>query len=245
MSDDFKSILKLDTEPISVRLLADESTAKTSIIKKKINVCQMVANARHLGQTSTGVPRNMICALGAAALGLIATPPAMVDGRAAVNKYTKDQEAGRKFFQNTYKMGDKGKLVEAVETGPLYDHEDCDVFVIYANAAQMLGLIHANSYLAGEKTTADTVAEGALCSAIGYAMDCQKPIVGFPCAGDRRFASTQHSELVFAAPAKDLEKIHSSLVELRKLGPIFPVPPQVNFEPLMPVYYTIQESDLK
>ena len=244
VADDFMRILKLDTEPVAVKLLKNKNSAKSRIVKKPINVCQLVANARHQQRTSTGVPEHMVCALGAAALGLINTPEAMIDGTAAVNKYTKTAEAGREFFKNTYKIGDNGKKFEAAEIGPLRKHEDYDVFVVYANPGQMLGLIHANSYLNGAMVKADTVAEGALCSAIGFAFGEQKPIVGIPCAGDRRFASTQHSELVFAAPMKDLERIHGSLLDLFNLGPIFPVPPMVDYETKMPKLYTLGEKDL-
>jgi uncharacterized protein (DUF169 family) len=243
ISSDFKSILKLDTEPIAVRFLHDKKEAKSGIVSKKLNFCQLVANARYQSRTSTGIPQRMVCSLGAAALGLIQTPKSFQDGTAAIGKYTIDGEAGKSFFENTYKLGDSGKQFEAIEVGPL-ENSTGDVFVIYANPAQMLGLIHANSFLDGRKTTGDTVAEGALCSATAYAKGIRQPIVGFPCAGDRRFASTQHSELVFAAPMEDLKRIHESLVELRKNGPIYPIPPQSDFESLMPSPYTIKEVDL-
>ncbi|MCK5849129.1 MAG: DUF169 domain-containing protein [Caldisericia bacterium] len=244
ITDDFIRILKLDTEPIAVKLLKNKGDARSGIVKKQINVCQLVANARHQQRTSTGVPEHMVCSLGAAALGLIKTPEAFVDGTAAVNIYTKTKEAGKEFFKNTYKIGDSGKKFEATEIGPLRKHEDFDVFVVYVNPGQALGLIHANSFLDGSMMKADTVAEGALCSAIGFAFGEQKPIIGFPCAGDRRFASTQHSELVFAAPMKELSRMHDSLLELFKLGPIYPVPPMVDYETRMSRRYTISEKDL-
>jgi uncharacterized protein (DUF169 family) len=243
ISSDFKSILKLGTELIGVRFLQNQKEAKSEIVSNKLNFCQLVANARYQSRTSTGIPQRMVCSLGAAALGLIQTPKSFQDGTAAVGKYTKDEEAGKNFFANTYKLGDKGKQFEAIEVGPL-ENTIGDVFVIYANPAQMLGLIHANSFLDGRKTTGDTVAEGALCSATAYAKGMLQPIVGFPCAGDRRFASTQHSELIFAAPIEDLQRIYDSLVELRKNGPIYPIPPQSDFESLMPSAYTIKEVDL-
>ncbi|MDD4028579.1 MAG: DUF169 domain-containing protein [Caldisericia bacterium] len=244
ISNDFKTILKLDTEPIGVRFLTSKKEAKSGMVSKKLNFCQLVANARYQNRTSTGVPEKMVCSLGASALGLMKTPQCFQNGSAAAGKYTKNAEAGRVFFENTYKLGDIAKQFEAVEVGPLGAIQPIDVFVIYANPAQMLGLIHANSYLDGRKTAGDTVAEGALCSATAYAKGMNQPIVGFPCAGDRRFASTQHSELVFAAPIDDLQRIHTSLIELRRLGPIYPIPPQSDFESLMPMAYTIKEADL-
>jgi uncharacterized protein (DUF169 family) len=245
IAHDFQSILKLDTAPIGVRFLQSKEDAKTGSTSKKLNFCQLVANARYQKRASCGFPEKMVCSLGAAALGLIKTPQQFVDGTAAVGKYTKDSNAGIHFFQNTYKLGDKKRIYKAIEVGPLESFSSLDVFVVYANPAQMLGLIHANSYMDGRKTSGDTVAEGALCSATAFAMGEQLPIVGFPCAGDRRFANTQHGELLFAAPVKDLNRIHESLLELDRIGPIYPIPPHVDFEILMPSTYTIKESDLE
>jgi uncharacterized protein (DUF169 family) len=99
-------------------------------------------------------------------------------------------------------------------------------------------------YGTGRKVTADTVAEAAVCSAIGFVKAKGLPTVGFPCAGDRRFGGTQNSELVFAVPFGMLEELALALEALGASAPVYPVAPNVMWTPQMPPAYTISDEDL-
>ena len=189
----------------------------------------------------------MICAMGAACTGLIKTPEDITSGEAAVGAYCKDKEAGRRFMENTFKLGDSGKVYDGVLVSALENADfEPDVVVMYGNSAQAMRLIHATTYDNGEKVKADTVAEAALCSSIGYAIAMDKPILGLPCAGDRIFGGTQNFELVFVTPYK---LVRDKLVEhLKKTAEggfsVYPVPPNMNWTPSMPPAYTITEEKL-
>ncbi len=205
LAEELDSILRLDTRPVGIRLYKSQDDLPRKPFNFKLNLCQLVAMARRQGKTNTGTPEKMICAMGAACVGLIDTPEAIASGKAAVGAYVKDQRAGKAFMDNTFKIGDTGK-----------------------------------------KITADTVAEAALCSCIGYAAANDKPVVGFPCAGDRIFGGTHTHEVVSVAPyALVKEKLVENLKRTAEGGfSVYPVPPNMFWTPTMPPTYTIQQEDL-
>lgn len=240
-------ILRLDTKPVGIKLYKSQDDLPRKPFNFKLNLCQLVAMARYQAKTNTGTPDKMICAMGAACVGLIDTPEAIASGKAAVGAYVKDQTAGKAFMDNTFKIGDTGKKYDGILAGALESmEEDPDVVVMYVNPAQAMRLIHACTYDTGKKITADTVAEAALCSCIGYALANDKPIVGFPCAGDRIFGGTQTHEVVFVAPyALVKEKLVGNLERTAQGGfSVYPVPPNMFWTPTMPPTYTIQPEDL-
>lgn len=246
MAAKLEAILRLDTRPVAVKMYVNSQEMPKKPLNFKLNICQLVSMARYAGKANAGVPEKMVCSMGAACVGLIKTPDVFTTGKAAVGPYSRDEKAGRKFMENTFKLGDSGKKYSGIMVAPLESADfEPDVVVIYANPAQMMRLIHANAYETGEKITADTVAEAALCSSMGFAIAKGKPTIGFPCAGDRIFGGTQNSELVFVAPFKEVERIIRNLEETAKGGfSVYPVPPNMMWTPTMPPTYTIQETDL-
>lgn len=248
MAERLEKILRLDTRPVAVNLYETREELPRVPREKKINLCQLVSVARYQGGVNSGVPEKMICSMGAACVGLIKTPEVIASGIAAVGPYVKDVEAGRAFMANTFKIGDHGKKYDAVYVQPLCRAtEDPDVVLLYVNPAQVMRLIHACTYDNGNKVTADTVAEAAMCSSIGYALANNKPVVGFPCAGDRIFGGTQNSELVFAAPFSLFKDKLIEYLELTAKGgfSVYPIPPNMDWTPSMPPTYTIQLEDLE
>ncbi|MGE5593099.1 MAG: DUF169 domain-containing protein [Betaproteobacteria bacterium] len=247
VSDKLERILRLDTRPVGVKLYRSKEELPRKPLNFKLNVCQLVSMARYQGKVNTGVPEMMVCAMGAACVGLIKTPEAIATGKAAVGPYVKDAVAGKAFMANTFKLGDAGKKFDGILVGALDNLQvDPDVVVMYANPAQTMRLIHACTYETGEKVAADTVAEAALCSSIGFAVAKGKPVVGFPCAGDRIFGGTQNSELVFVAPYPLVRDKLLANLELTAQGgfSVYPVPPNMFWTPTMPPTYTIQPEDL-
>lgn len=243
----FTRILKLETGPVAVTLHASRDGLPRKPLPFPVNVCQLISMARHQGRQASGVPERMVCAIGAACLGLVETPGAFRDGSAAVGRYVASREAGEVFFRNTYKLGDSGALYEAVTVAPLAGCPDAgpapDAVLFYCNPAQVMRFVHAALYRTGERVAADTVAEAAVCSAIGFVAGTGRPVIGFPCAGDRRFGGTQNHELVFACPHSMLEGMAAALEELSKAGPLYPVPPNVMWTPQMPAAYTLEEGE--
>ncbi|HAF51007.1 MAG TPA: hypothetical protein DCL04_07905 [Synergistaceae bacterium] len=247
VSQKLDQLLRLDTFPVGIKFYTKEEDLPKAPLPFKLNICQLVCMARYQKMGNSGVPEKMVCAFGAACLGLIKTPEVILSGKAAVGPYCKNEEVAKKFMANVYRLGDTGKKYAGTFISPLEKFiDEPDVVVLYGNPAQMMRLIHANAYDTGEKTTADTVAEGAMCSAIGFAMGTGKPTVGFPCAGDRIFGGTQHYELVYAAPwALFRDRLINNLEFTAKGGfSVYPVPPYMAFTPQMPPAYSIKQEDL-
>jgi len=246
MSEFFLKSLRLQTNPVAVRLYLTLEEVPKKPLPFKLNICQLISMARHQGRAAAGTPEGMVCSIGAACTGLIPTPQAYLDGTAGVGRYVESAEAGRRFFQNTFKLGDSGRQFAALLAAPLADAcgYEPDVVLFYANPAQIMRLIHSCVYRTGDKVAADTVAEAAVCSAIGFVKATGRPVVGFPCAGDRRFGGTQDSELVLAAPFAMLPDMIMALEDLSAAGRLYPVAPNVMWTPQMPPAYTIGESDL-
>lgn len=249
LSENIVRILHLETNPVAVTLYEDKDEMPRNPLPNKHNFCQLVSLARTAGRTNASVPEKMICAFGAACLGLINTPESIRSGSAAVGAYVANPEAGKNFMNNVYKLGDSGKQYEGVMVQALSDvseDQQPDAVLIYCNPLQAMRLIHANAYETGEKIMADTVAEGAMCSAVGFAAGENKATIGFPCAGDRIFGGTQSDELVFAAPYSWVaEKLVNNLEKSAEGGfSVIPVSPNMHWTPAMPPSYTIQEQDL-
>jgi uncharacterized protein (DUF169 family) len=243
----FEKYLKLRTRPVAVKLYQDRTDLPQESWSYPVNLCQLISMARYQGASNSVVPEKIVCALGAACVGLIRTPEVFSSGKAPAGVYTADEKAGKQFIANTFKVGDQGKQYDAALFQPLATvEEEPDVVIIYANPAQVMRLIHACTYDNGEKVTADTVAEAAVCSAIGFAASQQKPVIGFPCVGDRIFGGVADDELVFAAPYNLCEKLVAALEATANGGiSVYPVPPNESWVPAMPPVFVMQPEYLK
>ena len=247
IAEELTRILRLETHPVAVTVYRDRNEMKRKPLKQKHNICQLLSMARFNGRTNSSVAETQVCAMGACCLGLIKTPQSFSSGKAAYHVYTGTREAAVRFMSNVYKIGDAGRKYDSVMVKPLFsvkDDEDASVLVIYVNPLQAMCLIHASLWDDGEKVAADTVAEGALCSAIAYALDKNKPIIGFPCTGDRSYSGTQNHELVYAAPyAWAKEKLLNNLTQVIKGGAsAVPMAPYMYWTPVMDGDYTITEE---
>lgn len=242
----FERYLKLRTRPVAVKLYPDRMDLPQDSWGFPVNLCQLISMARYQGARSSVVPEKLVCALGAACLGLIRTPEVFSSGRAPVGVYVVDEKAGKQFIANTFKAGDQGKQYDAVLFQPLgMVEEEPDAVILYANPAQVMRLIHACTYDTGEKVTADTVAEAAVCSAIGFAITQQKPVVGFPCVGDRIFGGVADEELVFVAPYGLCDQLVAALEATASGGiSVYPVPPNESWVPAMPPAFVMRPEYL-
>ncbi len=244
--DTIEGLLKLATKTVGVKFIPKGEKLPKSPMEHRHNFCQLVSIARYQEMGNVWVSEKAVCAIGAACLGLIKTPEIFTSGNAPTGIYTKDTTAGRKFMANVFKLGDTEKLCSGVFVNSLRKMKEADVAVIYGLPAQIMRLIHAFAYDSGEKVTGDTVAEAALCSATAFAYAKNKPIFAIPCAGDRRFGGTQHTEIIFAMPVSEIPRIHENIVATEKLGAsVFPVPPFEFYEPKMGESYAMKNSYLE
>lgn len=241
-----ENLLKLPTKIVGVKFLNKGEKLPKSPIGEKHNFCQLVSIARYQEMGNVWVAEKAVCAIGAACLGLIKTPAIFSTGKAPTGRYTKDEEAGKKFMANVFKIGDSNERYAGVFVHSLRKMKEADVAVLYGLPAQVMRLIHAFAYDSGEKVTGDTVAEAALCSATAFAFKNKRPIFAIPCAGDRRFGGTQHTEIIFAMPTSEIKRVSQNLVATEKLGAsVFPVAPFAFFEPKMSEAYAMKPDYLE
>ena len=222
--------LRLYTHPVGVKLYKDRSLVPRRARKETRNICQFISQARYQDRISVGYAESIMCAIGASCLGLIKTPEVFTSGKAAVGRYCKNASVGKKFFENTFKIGDSGKQYDAVLIGSLRRLSvEPDVVVVYGQPVQIMRLIHAHVYDTGEKISADTVAEAAVCSSIAWTHTYKKPAMGIPCRGDRAYGGTQPSEIVFTFPYSELERLVSNLEALGGENTL-PIAPHMDWE---------------
>jgi uncharacterized protein (DUF169 family) len=240
-----ESMLKLPTHIVGVKFFSSAEALPKKPLAHPHNFCQLVSIARYQEMSNVWTADKAVCAIGAACLGLIRTPEIFSAGKAPTGRYTKNHDAGKKFVANVFKLGDGDTLYSGVFAHSLRKMDEADVAVIYGMPAQIMRLIHAFVYDSGEKVTGDTVCEAALCSAVAFAFKNRKPLFAIPCAGDRRFGGTQHTEMIFALPVDEFKRMYENLVATEKLGAsVFPVAPFAFYEPKMSESYTMKSEYL-
>jgi uncharacterized protein (DUF169 family) len=247
IAEKLEKTLRISTRPVGITLLKEEKDLPKEPLDQKINICQLVSMARYQGKANSGVPRMMICSMGAACTGLISTPYEISSGKAAVGLYANDITLGRILFYHTFKIGDSGKKYEGIFIEPLeYSKNDPDVVVVYGNAEQITRMIYASRYDDGEKVAVDTIAIASLCSCIGYAASQAKPIIGFPCVEERVFTGIQDYELIYVAPYGYVRnKLIKNLAQRTKESfSLYPSAHYVYRTPIMPSTCTIHSKDL-
>jgi uncharacterized protein (DUF169 family) len=106
-------------------------------------------------------------------------------------------------------------------------------------------LVHACTYDTGEKVSGDTVAEGALCSAIAYAIEEGEARYDIPCAGDRKYGGVHRDELVFCMPYSLGERVTQNLEKLVGDAGEYMVPPTLSWTPSMSPDFTVSEEELE
>lgn len=239
-AEQLKKYLKLYTYPVGIDLYENIPKVLQASLNLKMNICQFIGLARYRRKENVVTPKCTTCALGAACVGLIRTPNVFSSGTAAVGRYCKDAETGRKFFKNTFKIGDSEKTFDGLRIAPLDKMEALPgVVVIYGLPVQIMRLVHAYAYDTGEAVYCNGTAEAAVCSCVGFALAHGRPAMGIPCRGDRIYAGASAAEMVFAFPGFMLENIVNNL---RALGgeEILPVAPFIAYTPPMSKDYEMK-----
>jgi uncharacterized protein (DUF169 family) len=246
ISNTLKKYLNLPTYPVGIKLFEDRKDLFGHELKRKMNLCQLVAIARYHHRVSSIVRENHVCSIGSSCLGFIKTPERIKDGIVSVGAYVKDKKAGKNFQASVQKIGDKGKKYDAITVSPLDLSVEPQVVVMYLSPARAARMVHASLYRNGNAIEAKICAEAALCSAIAKVILFNKPIIDLPCAGDRSYGGVQERELIFAFPPNQSEEIIQGLKETHNYGiSAHPFKPFVYFTPTMRAGYETTGEDLK
>lgn len=241
VNEKLNQYLRLSTGPVAVRMMeAGEEVVSTGdgqkFRKMPMPVCQGMSLSRRYGWKVLLEREDMICPLGAVALGFVPAKPELLDGSMEVPYWVRTREARAKIARNLSKL-EEGKY-KSILSEPLAMAEfDPHVIVIYGNPAQMVRLVQSCIYLTGEPVVSSSygcVGCGTYISKAMLTGECQFVLSG---AGDRIFAATQDDEVCFSIPMSRLEGVVKGLEETHRFGMRYPTPSYLKSQVELPDTY--------
>ncbi len=227
------------TSPVAIKLVTspDEIPEKARTPKRDFGVtmpvCQGLALARRHGLIIAMGKDDMLCPLGAVALGFLPAKRKFLDGTFGIPFWVPNHEVAAnlihgmaRFEENQY-----SNIVAAPLERAAFEP---DVIVIYGNPAQMTRLVQAAVYVTGEPVV--STATGGLACAEQTARAIQSGRFQFVLSGggDRALALTQDDEASFAVPAPLVDALSDALAVTHKQGVRYPTRSHLTFGATMP-----------
>ena len=232
------------TFPLAIKMLKseDEIPEKTrrpfQQMKKKIAICQGVGMARKYGWAVAMGKEDMHCSLGAAPFGFFKNIEFFNEGNLADGMFTVSKEIGKKEedLVDRFDFGTYSHILVA----PLHRTDfEPDLFMIYANPAQIMRLIQGALYNTGGSVQSSSM--GRLgCATIITAIKRDEPRYLVPGNGDRIFGMTQDYEMAFMIPPSKVDSLLDGLVQTHKAGIRYPITSFFDFEATFPPSYQEQ-----
>jgi uncharacterized protein (DUF169 family) len=234
--------LRLKTFPVAVKFLKEkkdfpEKTRQpSSLLGKKVTICQAVTMARIYGWTVGLTKDDLICVPAAIAFGFSSSP----DTASSLTRlfceagYSKNEETAKKESVSIQRL--EKEEYEAIVLAPLQKGViEPDTIVFYGNPAQMVRLIQAWTYMRGERVRSNFGGKVECTEYLLVPFKEQAPRVAIPGTGDRTFSMTQDEEMIFSLPGQFLPELLQGLKEAGgKVGARYPVPVFLNFQPEFP-----------
>lgn len=221
--------LRPQTFPVAVKLVSSESEIpeKARMPKRDFKipmpVCQGISIARRSGWVVAMGIEDMLCPLGALALGFLPAKDKFLDGSFNIPFWVKNQEVRAKICRNLPQL--EYKKYSYLVAAPL-DRTDFEpqVIIIYGNPAQISRLVQSVVYATGDTVASESgggFACGAEITVPILTNKCQMVLTG---GGDRAIAQTQDHEVAFAIPSSKVESIIEGLEQTHKAGMRYPTP---------------------
>jgi len=227
ISQALDSYVRPATFPVAIKMVGSpgEIPERARMPKRDLAtpmpVCQGIALARRYGWVIAMGPEDMLCPLGALALGFLPAKPKFLDGSFNIPFWARSQEVRAKLAQGLPRL-EPGKYSHLV-AAPLHRADfEAQVIVVYGNPAQIARLIQAIVYGTGEPVLSSSIGGLACGEEISRTMltdQCQFIIAG---GGDRAVAQTQDHEAAFALPISKAEALVEGLQETHKRGMRYP-----------------------
>lgn len=233
------SYVRPQTYPVAIRMITstDEIPEKARMPKRDLGtpmaVCQGVALARRYGWLIAMGKEDMLCPLGAVALGFLPARARFLDGSYAIPFWVKDQDVRAKMARGIQQL-EQGKYTHIV-AAPLHRAIfEPHVVIVYGNPAQVARLIQAAVYGTGAPVTSSS-AGGFACgqeiTATLLTGQCQFIVTG---GGDRAIAQAHDHEAAFAMPMSRVEAIVEGLEGTHRAGMRYPTPSFLTFKAEFP-----------
>ena len=236
--------IRPQTFPVALKMLKSESEIPERTrrplkdMKKKVAICQGVGMARKFGWTVAMGKEDMQCSLGAAPFGFFKNIDFFNEGNMANGMFTSSKEAGKK-EEDMVARFDHGQYSHLLVAPLNRCSFEPDVYLIYANPAQVMRLIHGALYKEGGAI--HSTATGRLgCATMITVMKEKQCRYMVPGNGDRIFGMTQDHEMSFMIPESKMADVLEGLAMTHKGGIRYPITSFFNFEPTMPPTYQEQ-----
>ncbi len=211
------------TFPVAVKLSPEAleipkylSPVKT--LGHKIAVCQAVALVRRLGWRINYTEEDHVCPGSYIIFGYTEVPDLVKEGKGLhYPVYSSTPEVGRKTHE--YLPGIDVGYLDSLFFSPVNKTDFVpDVVLVYGNAAQIVRLIQALVYIEGEVVTSQFIGRGACAASIVTPFKSKKCNVIIPGGGERLFALTDDTELLFSIPYNMFEVITEGITETHEKG---------------------------
>ncbi|MEW5914539.1 MAG: DUF169 domain-containing protein [Thermodesulfobacteriota bacterium] len=239
--------LRTSTYPVALSIVPRQelppSFAKLAGRKNPMLVCQAVTLARRYGWKVILEPKDMVCPLGAMALGFAKPSQDFLSGGSGVPNWVCSDQARALVAEGIPKLPhEPGRYLIAA---PLAEADwQPQLVLVYGNPAQMARLVQALVHHSGRPLSFNALGGIGCASYISQALltqECQLVLCG---AGDRIFAMAQDDEMAFAIPTARLERVLDGLEATSRAGLRYPITPYLRFQTEMPPTYQVLMGDI-
>lgn len=239
-----KEKMGLKSDPIGVSL--SESSQSSGKHAVDTTVCHMLLRSRHDREEGVlhAVAADMRCVWGAAALGLMSSPPRLKEGMLYLG-FVADLESGKNLHSQMGMLGDESKRFQELTTFPLeLAPMDPDAVVMYMTPGQALRVIIAALHLKGGAISTPMTGQASVCASIARAVGEGKISVDIPCIGDRKMGLVGDDELVVVLPSTGLDDFMVGLERTDYMAR-YPYTPYTSWSPSLPPMFTPMPNELE
>lgn len=211
------------TLPVAVKLSQEECDLPgyVSLFKQfghKVGVCQAMALARRLGWCIKYSAEEHACPASFLMFGYDEMPEMVKNGGGLhYPVYASSMEAGRKTHEHVPLL-EEGFLNSLFIAPVKKASFEPDVIITYGHAAQIARFIQAVVYIEGGVIESKFMGRGACSASIIATFIHKKCNVVIPGGGERLFAITDDTELLFAVPQNMFEIVATGLEQTHKKG---------------------------
>ncbi len=221
-----EQLLRLKSFPIAFKMAENREILETTPFlrrpEKRQTLCQMLNLVRNFDWTVGAELKDFMFPSCPSILGLQDLPETHRDGTFRSIVWVATKEDGRRFEQSIPRL-ETGRY-QAVLMAPLvYNPFEPDIVLIYCNPAQIMLLINSLQFTDYQVMEFSCVGESSCSDAIVRCYDTQRPCVGIPCYGERRYGHAQDDELVMALPAAMVAKALAGMEALYRRGVRYPI----------------------
>lgn len=221
-----EQLLRLKSFPIAFKMAENRALLETTPFlrrpEKRLTLCQMLNLVRNFDWTVGADLKDFMFPSCPSILGLQDLPETHRDGTFRSIVWVATKADGRRFEQSIPRL-ETGRY-EAVLMAPLvYNPFEPDIVLIYCNPAQIMLLVNSLQFTDYQVMEFSCVGESSCSDAIVRCYQTERPCVGIPCYGERRYGHAQDDEMVMALPASMVAKALSGMEALYRRGVRYPI----------------------